>query len=596
MSRSRRQPVGAGYNPEGAASHHPSLTLALLIAAVLTGGIVGFLSISPWARVAGVAFTATTIWFSSAHLKGRLSFLGALLPGLVVFAMFVYRLISLAPPFVFPRLHVAGFLAWGVLGVATLLTRIGPTDEDRSFVIAFGLGAFLFLFELVLPGPGFQQTGRWEAMYLDDPNVGQRFLPGSIARNYYAQNPRGYMDRADGWQLESHQGSLGKLERTAADGSQLRITFPRMVGDQPWQVKLVRAPFQLYIGRSYQVKFRARSDSIREITCAVGQNHEPWELVSPYREVQLRREWKDYSCDFIAKDTEANARVFFDLGKTRANVELADITLQDASRGTVVNPPDEFYVTYRFDSRGSRGPDRVTPSPAGAYRIVVLGDSHAMGVGVREDDTFSARLERLLNEGRNPADSLFFEVINSGVPGFDTRQQRALYETVSHLYDPDLVLVVMHYDDDMSAAEVEQGGYLPRPPRMSRLIGKLESVTQPERRWDYTRSIEELEVLSARLAERNQKLGVVFFRGGSGAVWDKLVADVTAGLQGSGTPILDLREAMVASGHDEAELIVAPGDEHYNEIAHGIAARALQEFLQAEQLLPTPLLAAGGQH
>jgi hypothetical protein len=594
MSRTSWQPVGAVHPPEGDGVHHPSLTLGLLIAAILSGIVVGFLSASPFARVGGVIFTCATIWFSSAYLKGRVPFLYALLPGLGVLALFLNRLIGLAPPFVLPRLHVAGVLAWGALALLVLLKRLRVTDEDQGFVIVFAFAALLFVGELVLPAPQAQKEGRWEAMYLNDPNVGTRFLPGSTARNFYSQNPRGYFDRADGWKLESHQGSEGRLERLTPDGSKLKVSFPRLVGDQPWQVKLVRGPFPLYIGRSYQVSFRARSDSIREITCAVGQNHEPWELLSPYREVQLRRDWQDYSCAFIARDTEADARVFFDLAKRRANVELADITLTDLSRGEVVSPPDEFYLSYRFDSRGSRGPDLESPSPAGAYRIVVLGDSHAMGVGVREEQTFEAHLERLLNEGRTAADSTYYQVINSGVPGFDTRQEHALYETVSHLYEPNLVLVVMHYDDDMSDAEVEEAGYLPPPPRMSRLVGLIESVTRPKRPWDYSRSIDELKALSARLTERNQKLGVVFFRGDSAREWDKLVADVTAGLQGTNIPILDLRGALTASGHSDADLLVEPGDDHYNEIAHGIAADALAQFLHDQNLVPTPLLAAGG--
>jgi hypothetical protein len=594
MSRSGRKPAAAVHQPVGAADHNPSLTLALLIASVLTGGVVGFLSASPWIRVGGVTLTAATIWFSYGHLKGRVPFLGALLPGLGVLALFIHRVAVMTPPFLLPRLHVAGLLAWGVLALALVLVESGITDEDRGFVIAFALGALLFLGELVLPGP--QQVGeeRWEALYLADPLTGPRFLPGSTARNLYSENPRRYFDRVDAWQLESHQGSLGRLERVAPDGSHLRVSMPRLVGDQNWQIKLLRAPFHLYIGRSYQLRFRARSDSIREINCAAGQNHEPWQLLSPYREVQLKPEWNEYSCAFIAGDTDANARVFFDLGKTRATVEVSDVSLHDLSRGEVVNPPDEFYVTYRFDSRGSLGPDRETPSPRNAFRIVVLGDSRTMGEGVREEDTFTARLERLLNDGRSPGDSTYFEVINSGLPGFDTRLERVLYETVSHLYEPDLVLVVMHYDDDMSSAEVEQAGFLPPPPRLSRLIGLIEAAIRPERPWDYTRSIAELETLASEVGERSQKLAVAFFRGDSAEPWEKLVADVTAGLQGKNVPTLDLGEALLGSDHSESELAVVPGDEHYNEIAHGIAAQSLEKFLRAENLIPTAVLAANG--
>jgi lysophospholipase L1-like esterase len=252
-------------------------------------------------------------------------------------------------------------------------------------------------------------------------------------------------------------------------------------------------------------------------------------------------------------------------------------------------------VDYRFDSRGSRGLDRESPAPPAAFRIVLLGDSYTLGVGVREEDTFASQLERRLNLGRSGTDSTYFEVINSGVTGFDTHQERALYETVSHLYEPDLVLVVMNYDDDMTAAEVVDAGFVPPKPRLSRVVGRIASAMQSERTWDYSRSIEDLKALAQLCGERGQRLGVVFMRGDSAAPWTKLIADVTAGLEGTNIPILDLGNALLGSGREEAELRVHASDPNYNEIAHGIAAEELEKFLRSQQLLPTTLpLAAGG--
>ena len=67
------------------------------------------------------------------------------------------------------------------------------------------------------------------------------------------------------------------------------------------------------------------------------------------------------------------------------------------------------------NSAGYRGVEYSVEKPAGVTRIVTLGDSVAYGLGVNAEDTFSKKLEELMND--NSPDST--QVLNLGVPGYN---------------------------------------------------------------------------------------------------------------------------------------------------------------------------------
>src|SRR5690606_25592607 len=74
-------------------------------------------------------------------------------------------------------------------------------------------------------------------------------------------------------------------------------------------------------------------------------------------------------------------------------------------------------------------------------RVLVLGNSWALGAGVHEEDTFSARLESLLNEAGTAA--VRYEVINCGVDGYDVRKARQFYELMASRYGASVVLLLV---------------------------------------------------------------------------------------------------------------------------------------------------------
>jgi len=79
------------------------------------------------------------------------------------------------------------------------------------------------------------------------------------------------------------------------------------------------------------------------------------------------------------------------------------------------------------------------PKPAGTWRVLLLGDSQTFGAGVDLDDTWGARVEREL-AALAPATAV--EVVNAGVPGYNTAQEAAHFLRHGHSYEPDCVIVL----------------------------------------------------------------------------------------------------------------------------------------------------------
>lgn len=100
---------------------------------------------------------------------------------------------------------------------------------------------------------------------------------------------------------------------------------------------------------------------------------------------------------------------------------------------------------YRINQHGMRGADVTLHKPAGTKRVVVLGDSYAFGFGVAEDATISAQLQHRLN-GKHPG----VQVLNMGVPGYQTGQQARVLERDGLRFDPDLVVLVYFANDNMA--------------------------------------------------------------------------------------------------------------------------------------------------
>jgi len=103
-----------------------------------------------------------------------------------------------------------------------------------------------------------------------------------------------------------------------------------------------------------------------------------------------------------------------------------------------------------LNARGARSRNIPYRKPAGAYRIVILGDSFAFGYGLDNHETLAYRLETLLNKDENgPA----YEAVNLGVSGYGTDQEYLVLLKEGVRYSPDLVLLVFFTTNDFAEAD-----------------------------------------------------------------------------------------------------------------------------------------------
>jgi lysophospholipase L1-like esterase len=294
--------------------------------------------------------------------------------------------------------------------------------------------------------------------------------------------------------------------------------------------------------------------------------------------------------------------------------------LAPGSSGAVGGAP------VRANSAGYRGPERERAKAPGLFRIALLGDSMTFGWGVRDDETFAARLEEKLRAAR-PADR--WEVDNFAMIGFNTAQAAEAYLRDVAAYAPDLVLLGFFLNDveppvlaGPAAAAANAGGVEEEPsPRrepfsLARTLSRLRTTAFLK-----TRAAALARRLGVRARGSNvDRLAALFASRGegwraceealrtlrdattaNGARFATVILPVMVSLDGAyplraaheqivatcraeGIAVLDLLPAF--TGRSAAALSVTPLDNHMNREGHEIAAQAIFEWLGASGLLP----------
>jgi lysophospholipase L1-like esterase len=87
---------------------------------------------------------------------------------------------------------------------------------------------------------------------------------------------------------------------------------------------------------------------------------------------------------------------------------------------------------------GFRERDFETPKPPGVYRVMVLGDSLTWGAGLAVEERYTAIAEKLLSDSFPQKK---FEVLNFGIPGGPTTEERDILRKFRQPVEPDLIVV-----------------------------------------------------------------------------------------------------------------------------------------------------------
>jgi lysophospholipase L1-like esterase len=119
-------------------------------------------------------------------------------------------------------------------------------------------------------------------------------------------------------------------------------------------------------------------------------------------------------------------------------------------------------TTTRTNSLGLRGHEYAVDKPAGARRVVGLGDSVMFGWGVEEQQSYMSALEADLTRARGAP----VEVLNLAVPGYNTMQEVASLESKGLRLSPDVVLVNYCLNDWAAPF------FLPNPDKQGAIVEK----------------------------------------------------------------------------------------------------------------------------
>ncbi len=130
--------------------------------------------------------------------------------------------------------------------------------------------------------------------------------------------------------------------------------------------------------------------------------------------------------------------------------ELAGMLRPDATLMWSLVPSQRYdYANqsagYRTNSLGLRNREVSLDKRADEYRILSLGESTTYGYGVGNDDTYSARLEAMLNSEAGTKQQ--FQVINAGVPAWSSFQSLMFLKERGIKLKPDMVLFYHEFND-----------------------------------------------------------------------------------------------------------------------------------------------------
>jgi len=109
-----------------------------------------------------------------------------------------------------------------------------------------------------------------------------------------------------------------------------------------------------------------------------------------------------------------------------------------------IKSPIVHDVEIKINSNGFRGKEFERRKPKDAFRIFCMGDSSVYAMEVDSEEAYPSILEKKLKE---KVHGKKVEVINAGVPGYETLQGLILLKRKILKYDPDLIVISYGFND-----------------------------------------------------------------------------------------------------------------------------------------------------
>jgi len=285
-----------------------------------------------------------------------------------------------------------------------------------------------------------------------------------------------------------------------------------------------------------------------------------------------------------------------------------------------------FTVDHPFvtNSLGFREQEEVTVPKGDEFRILALGDSVTVGIGVPAEDTYVAQLRKLLQPAAKP-----IRTINAGVAGYSVWQEVDLLEETRHAVQPDLVTLAFYWNDvypkpaHVTPLPVEQSGdrqdawlkyarILKRSRVLSFLRERWNSLLNtwyPSADWAHReliyngsvtpyvdRAYRDIEQSIRELADlqRDGFMAVILIVPMPMQVQQpsppptQMQQRIEAMARRAGVRTLDLLEPLRKASAEKSDLYIPWDYEHFTARGHRVVAQALREYLVSERLIPAP--------
>ena len=133
--------------------------------------------------------------------------------------------------------------------------------------------------------------------------------------------------KTDSWRLEQHEQAKGTM-KTDQDGILFDVTN---VDGENWHVQAFLTGLDLKEGKEYTFSYKAKGDPARTIQANAGIDEEDWHNLGLQEDVELTKDWKDYSFTFKAENVAADKknRIGFTLGADKGKVMIKDLTITE---------------------------------------------------------------------------------------------------------------------------------------------------------------------------------------------------------------------------------------------------------------------------
>jgi len=134
-------------------------------------------------------------------------------------------------------------------------------------------------------------------------------------------------NKAENWRFEQHEAGKGTMKM---DGDAAVFETTNADGED-WHVQAVMTGLDLKEGKEYVVSFKAKGEPARTIKLAGNIDMDDWHSIGLSEDVELTKDWKDFSFSFKADSVAADKknRVAFVLGGDKGTVMVKDLTITE---------------------------------------------------------------------------------------------------------------------------------------------------------------------------------------------------------------------------------------------------------------------------